>query len=494
MNLKFLNKIDSFSEAFKALSDEELLKASLELKEQKLKKVTNRNILKVMPEAFALVKEAMTRALKMSPFDAQYFSAIELFNNNIVEFHPGEGKSFAIVLAIFLKHLTGKKIHVMVENDFLLQRDFHKARSIFKYLGLTVGAIVSKKASEYEEINKKEAYECDVTYVHPIEVSFDYLKAQDKSYIHEALLIVDDIDRVIATTEPSSVVLIDEKTSDMENLLLVDFVKKYTSLTGIADFALKEKKIYKSYLKKNVVLVKDSFKSQRVELPDNISITKEQKYDRILDEVLEIHKYRCPVIIVIPEEKELEMMTSRLEKKGFIFKLANKKNDLRSFYNISQAGRLNFVTVISQTSGVDIPLGGDPYYLALDELDRIGLEPDSPEWKNEWRNAYEFMMRTTISEENAARDLGGVYEIIAEHTDKDDVFMSYCARRGEKGFVKFFISLEDGFFKDINMDKFFAIINALNLNREKVLNNKTVSNLIVKIVKFLNNSRDRLVR
>ena len=143
--------------------------------------------------------------------------------------HPGEGKSLAIHCAAYLKSLSGKKVHIMIENDFLIQRDFHKASKIFKYLGISVGAVVSKGAPEFDLIDKKQAYECDITYVHPVEAGFDYLKSTTLDYVHNADVIVDDIDRIIATQEPTSVVLVNQETKDMDNMLLIDFFKKYNA-------------------------------------------------------------------------------------------------------------------------------------------------------------------------------------------------------------------------------------------------------------------------
>lgn len=496
LNENIFAKISDFSKKISVLSDEDFKKEAEDLKNivKSAEKNKDKLVKKELPKAIALLKEATIRAIRMEPFNSQINAGVELFKDNIVEMHPGEGKSLAIHCAAYLKSLSGKKVHIMIENDFLIQRDFHKASKIFKYLGISVGAVVSKGAPEFDLIDKKQAYECDITYVHPVEAGFDYLKSTTLDYVHNADVIVDDIDRIIATQEPTSVVLVNQETKDMDNMLLIDFLKKYKSSSGIADFALRENLFYKKHLKKQVVLIPDNTESKRLILTDNISETKEEKFDKILDEVLEVHKYRCPIIIVVPNEDELEMMTSRLAKKGFNYKLVNGKNILMDAFNISQAGRLNSVTVITKTSGVDVPLGGDAYYYALDQLDSLGLKFGTEEWQKEWKNAYDFCKNVTEQEAIEAERLGGIYEIITEHTYKDDVFKSYCARRGQKGSVKFFISLEDSFFKAFNKNKFFSAINALNYTKEKVLNNKFVAEFIVEFTKCINHQKDRLVK
>lgn len=495
MDKKIIAKINSFSEQFANLSDEDLKKEAEEFKESFQKvKISNKLISKNMPKAISLVKEATKRALYMEYFDSQILSGIELCKNSIVELHPGEGKSLAIHIPAYIKYLSGRKVHIMVENDFLLQRDFHKANKIFSYLGVKIGAIVSKWAPEYELIDKKQAYESAITYVHPVEAGFDYLKSISKDYVHNADVIVDDIDRIIATQEPTSVVLVQPETKDLDNILLVDLIKEYNEISGIADFAIKQKKFYKKYLNKKVVLIPDNVQSQMSELPVNISTTKEEKFDKILEEVLEVHKYRCPVIIAIPNEDELEFMTKRLDKKGFIYKVVNGKNLLKDAFNLSQAGRLNSVTIVTKASGVDIPLGGDAYYLALDQLDRLEIPQGSELWRKEWRNAYEYSKKITEYEYNTAKGLGGIYEIITEHTNKDDIFKFYSARRGEKGSVKFFISFEDKFFKDISTNNSGKIINYLNMNKDKFLKNNAAKDFLINFAKYLNNKNDRLVK
>ena len=458
-----LKQINNYSSTFSNISDEELKNKALELKEKIVtERITNKTLRKNLPLAFALVKEAIMRAVSMELFNTQIQGAVELFNGNIVEMAPGEGKTFTIMIAAYLKSLSGNHIHIMTEDDFLLQRDFNQATKIFSYLGVSVGAVPSKAVPEYDELNKKHMYSYDIVYIHPIEASFDYLRANDKSTFTKAELIIDDIDRVIATKEPKSIVLSSEDGKDFDNILLSDFIKEYRSFCGIADFAVKEAKFYKKFFNKNIVSIPLNKKSQRIHIPDELALTKEEKYDKILQEALEVHKYRCPIVIVVPNENEAEMMTSRLEKKGFNFKVADDKNKTRGIYNISQAGRLNSVTVVTKQTGVDVPLGGDAFYLALSEMDSMGISPNTEAWTQEWSRAYEFTKRVCEQEKNVTQELGGIFTIIAEHSDHDDAFEYYSARRGEVGSVKYYSSLEDRFLKDINLDKFFSLNNWVN--------------------------------
>lgn len=485
MGSKYLTKIEKELKLLANLSDEDLIKEAQNFKSGKHKKS------KFIPKAIALVKEATTRAMESSQYDNQVLAAIELFKGNIVELKPGEGKSLVILLTAFLHVLSGKKVHIMVENDFYVQRDFQKAFNVFRYLDISVGSIPSKKSPEYEQIDKTKMYECDILYVHPIEVCFDYLKSEDKTYISNTALIIDDIDRVIATPAPTSIMLVSETGDSNENILLINYIKKYSSFAGIGDSVIKEKKFYKKYLKKNVVEIQNNLPNIRAFLPNDISRTKEEKFDKILQEVMEVHKYRCPVIIVVPNDSELKMMTSRLDKKGFRYNMATKPELFMDIFNISQAGRLNSITVVSEPTGIDVPLGGDAFYYTMNSLNLAGLKPKTPEWNKKWEGAYNYGMQICTSEYEETKKLGGIYTIITEHSYNDDVLEAYSARRGDPGSVKYFISLEDDFLKNINMTRFLSIINTLNLDENKIFNNPAISSFIVKLANFVNKTKTR---
>jgi preprotein translocase subunit SecA len=489
MKNDIISKINVAELNFNDLSDEELLNKVENLKSENLK---NKKIFKkFLPEMIALIKEATSRSFGITQYDNQVLAALEVYNNNIVELKPGEGKTFVIFITAFLKVMCGQKVHVMVENDYLLQRDFHRAFNLFNYLGISVGAIPSKGVPEYNDVDKKKMYDCDIVYVHPVEAAFDFLKSKDKDYIYNSHLIIDDIDRVIATKNPASAVLISENGEDIDELKVIEFVKKYSALSGLADFALKEKKLYKKYLNKNVISIEDNIPSVRVYLADDISKTKQEKYDKIIDEVIEIHKYRCPVIVVTPNEEDYNEITQRLAKKGVFYKYAKDKNSLMDVYNYSQAGELSKVTIITFPSGIDIPMGGDPYYKALNILNAVNTGLDDA---FRWGEVYNHQKLLTEEAAKDIEELGGIYTIVTEHTEQDDAYSYLSARRGMPGSVKFFNSLDDDFLQNINLNKFFALMNVFRLDEKNILNKSFVTNSIIKFAAYVNSKRNKIVK
>ncbi|HOT59151.1 MAG TPA: preprotein translocase subunit SecA, partial [Spirochaetales bacterium] len=113
----------------------------------------------ILPEAFALAREAARRTLGERPFDTQILGGIVLHSGKIVEMKTGEGKTLSSVAAAYLNALTGKGVHIITVNDYLAERDSQWMGSVFKFLGLSVGVILSSM----DNAARKKAYECDIT-------------------------------------------------------------------------------------------------------------------------------------------------------------------------------------------------------------------------------------------------------------------------------------------------------------------------------------------
>ncbi|MDR2160469.1 MAG: preprotein translocase subunit SecA, partial [Treponema sp.] len=126
----------------------------------------------LLPEAFALAREASRRNLGERPYDVQVLGSVVLHQGKIVEMKTGEGKTLMSVAAAYLNAIPGKGIHVVTVNDYLAGRDSDWMRPIFSYLGLSVGTILSDMDSERRKLN----YNCDITYGTNNEFGFDYLR------------------------------------------------------------------------------------------------------------------------------------------------------------------------------------------------------------------------------------------------------------------------------------------------------------------------------
>jgi preprotein translocase subunit SecA len=191
-----LKEVNSFEETMTALSDEEL-KAKTPYFREKLK--SGLTLDDILAEAFAVAREASRRVLGMRPFDVQIIGGIALHEGKIAEMKTGEGKTLAATLPLYLNALEGKGCHVVTVNDYLANRDAQWMGPIYKFLGLTVGAIIHG----LDDQERREAYHCDITYGTNNEFGFDYLRDNMKftldDYVQREFnyAIVDEVDSIL---------------------------------------------------------------------------------------------------------------------------------------------------------------------------------------------------------------------------------------------------------------------------------------------------------
>src|SRR3989339_629780 len=188
-----IEKINSLEKTFGSFSDEQLKEKSAELKKQTEEGSV---LLDILPEAFALVRESSKRTLTQRHFDVQLIGGMVLHEGKIAEMKTGEGKTLAATLPVYLNALTGKGVHVVTVNDYLARRDSEWMGAIYKFLGLSVGVIVH----DLDDDERRDAYNCDVTYGTNNEFGFDYLRDNMKfglqDYVQRELhySIVDEVD------------------------------------------------------------------------------------------------------------------------------------------------------------------------------------------------------------------------------------------------------------------------------------------------------------
>ncbi len=191
-----VDKINGFEETISKLSDSELRNKTNEFKKMLSEGKTLDDIL---PEAFAVVREAAKRVLGMRHFDVQLIGGIILHQGRIAEMKTGEGKTLVATLPVYLNALTGKGVHVITVNDYLAKRDSEWMGKVYKFLGLSVGLVIAGMEPEA----KRRAYSADVTYGTNNEFGFDYLR--DNMVIYKDQLvqrelnyaIVDEIDSIL---------------------------------------------------------------------------------------------------------------------------------------------------------------------------------------------------------------------------------------------------------------------------------------------------------
>ena len=191
-----VDQINALEHSLLALSDSELKNKTLEFKQRLKNKET---IDQIMPEAFAVVREASKRVIGQRHFDVQLMGGLVLHQGKIAEMKTGEGKTLVATLPVYLNSLLDKGVHVVTVNDYLAKRDSEWMGKIYKFLGLTVGCLTSQT----NDADRKSVYNCDVVYGTNNEFAFDYLRDNMKLSIEEMVqrefyyCIVDEVDSIL---------------------------------------------------------------------------------------------------------------------------------------------------------------------------------------------------------------------------------------------------------------------------------------------------------
>ncbi len=260
-----IDHINSLEPQFEKMTDEELRAKTDEFKEILAKRPksedfnTDRRLEKealdkLLPEAFATVREAGKRVLNMRHFDVQLIGGYFLHNGHIAEMRTGEGKTLVATLPAYLNALTGKGVHVITVNDYLAKRDSEWMGKIYKFLGLTVGVILSGSRTADDFAEKKAAYNCDITYGTNNEFGFDYLRDNMAGSLEMQVqrpynyAIIDEVDSI----------LIDEaRTPLIISGRLEKSAELYQLMAKIAPQMVKDKDYEVDEKNKNIILTEE---------------------------------------------------------------------------------------------------------------------------------------------------------------------------------------------------------------------------------------------
>ena len=285
-NQQELNKIKPLINAINQKEAEISLIKDNEFKERTfiLKKALNegRKIDEVLPESFALVREAAKRSIGERHYDVQLAGGIILHSGKIAEMKTGEGKTLVSTLPSYLNSLTGNGVHIVTVNDYLAKRDSEWMRKIYNFLGVSVGCITS----DLDDQLRKKNYDCDITYGTNNELGFDYLRDNMKYEISDIVqrdhnfCIVDEVDSILID-ESRTPLIISGRVEDKSNLYLTanDFVKRLQK----DDYDLDEKnknailtdsgvdKIEKLSSQKNLLKNNNFFDPQNLDLVHHVN-------------------------------------------------------------------------------------------------------------------------------------------------------------------------------------------------------------------------------
>lgn len=286
---KMVDAIEALDEKMQVLSDDELRAKTREFKDRLIAGETLDDLL---VEAFAVIREAADRVLHMKPYRVQLMGGIVLHQGRIAEMKTGEGKTLVSTLPAYLNALEGKGVHIVTVNDYLAERDANWMGQVHRFLGLSVGVILN----EYNNADRKAAYNCDITYITNNELGFDYLRDNMVMYkkdlvqrgLHYA--IVDEVDSVLIDEARTPLIISGQGTKstdlykacdvlaqDMERGTSDGELSKIDAIMGVdieedGDFLVNEKDKQVMLTAEGVKKVEEFFHIKNLANPKNLEI------------------------------------------------------------------------------------------------------------------------------------------------------------------------------------------------------------------------------
>ena len=284
-----VDAIEALDEKMQALSDEELRGKTQEFKDRLAAGETLDDIL---VEAFAVVREAAYRVLGMKHYRVQLIGGIVLHQGRIAEMRTGEGKTLVSTLPAYLNALEGKGVHVVTVNDYLAKRDAEWMGQVHEFLGLKVGIILNSSTTD----ERREAYNCDITYVTNNELGFDYLRDNMVIYKEKLVLrdlhycVIDEVDSVLIDEARTPLIISGQSGKSTELYKMCDYLARQmkrgegdgeiskmdmlmkTEIEEDGDFLVNEKDKYVMLTANGVKMVEQFFHIDNLSDPENMEI------------------------------------------------------------------------------------------------------------------------------------------------------------------------------------------------------------------------------
>ena len=591
----------------KALSDEQLRARTEQFK---ARIADGESLDDLLPEAFAVVREAAFRVLGQRPYDVQVLGGAALHQGNIAEMRTGEGKTLTSTMPVYLNALSGKGVHVVTVNPYLAARDAEWMGRVFTFLGLTVGLVYSQQ----QRAEKRAAYAADITYGTNNELGFDFLRdhmvlrPEDKSQRGHHFAIVDEVDsilvdeartpliisgptdqatewytvfarriaprlssgehyevdeakRTVAVTEEGvtkveqllgvdnlyesvntplihhlqnsirakelylrdreyivedgEVHIVDENTGrtlygrryseglhqaieakegvaikeenqTLATITLQNYFRLYERLCGMTGTAKTEESEFAHIYDIGVVVVPTNRPIQRADHADQIYKTQAAKLDAVVGDIKSRQERGQPVLVGTISVEKSERLSAMLIREGVRHEVLNAKNHFKEAEIVSQAGRLEAVTVATNMAGrgVDIMLGGNPESLADDDARRQGEPEGDPEaFQARYLSALERYKAEVKAEGDRVRELGGLYVLATERHESrriDNQLRGRSGRQGDPGESRFYLSLEDDLMRLFNASAVESIMTRLKLPDDIPIEHKMVSKAVAR--------------
>ncbi|XP_039847422.1 protein translocase subunit SECA1, chloroplastic-like isoform X3 [Panicum virgatum] len=405
-------RINAMEPEVSALSDADLRARTAALQERAR---AGESLDSLLPEAFAVVREASKRVLGLRPFDVQLIGGMVLHKGEIAEMKTGEGKTLVAILPAYLNALSGKGVHVVTVNDYLARRDCEWVGQVPRFLGLQVGLIQQNMTPE----QRRENYSCDITYVTNSELGFDYLRdnlamvdekqrnvllteqgyadaeeildindlydprEQWASYVLNAIkakelflkdvnyivrskevLIVDEFTgRVMAgrrwsdglhqAIEAKEGVPIQNETITLASISYQNFFLQFPKLCGMTGTAATESQEFESIYKLKVTVVPTNKPMIRKDDSDVVFRATNGKWRAVLVEISRMNKVGRPVLVGTTSVEQSESLSEQLREAGIPHEVLNAKpeNVEREAEIVAQSGRLGAVTIATNMAG-----------------------------------------------------------------------------------------------------------------------------------------------
>lgn len=617
---KIAAKVEALAPVYADMDDNTLVAQTAVLKDRL---ANGEDLDHILPDAYALVREAAERVLGMRHFHVQILGGIALHQGRIAEMGTGEGKTLVATLPAYLNALTGKGVHVVTVNDYLATRDAAWMGKLYKFLGLTVGVVVPGMSSE----DKRKAYESDITYCTNNELGFDFLRdnmvvrKQDKVQRDLNFAIIDEVDSILIDEARTPLIIsgrggksselyksadnfarqckegddftIDEKEksimltdqgvekaerffhvvnlTDLENtdlyhhiqaalkahfmmkrdkdyivsdgeVLIVDeftgrimigrryneglhqaieakehvairsenktlatitfqnFFRMYKKLSGMTGTAKTEEDEFEGIYRLDVVTIPPNRPSRRVDEHDQIYTKVSGKITAIVQDIIDHHATGQPILVGTISVEKSEELSNILKRKGIAHNVLNAKFHKQESEIISQAGRLNAVTIATNMAGrgTDIMLGGNAEFQAKQKMEKDGYplevielassphasqDPEIIAAKEVYKHHYEAFKAICDEEKAKVAELGGLRIIGTERHESrriDNQLRGRSGRQGDPGSTVFYISMEDDIARIFGGDRMKTIAEAMNLGDDVPISNGIITKQIEK--------------
>ncbi len=278
-------------------------------------------------------------------------------------------------------------------------------------------------------------------------------------------------------------VKIQDETQTLASITFQNLFRLYPKLSGMTGTAMTEEAEFGKIYNLEVTVIPTNKNDIRIDYPDIIYKTEKVKYNAVVDEIIKMHNIGRPVLVGTISIEKSELVSELLKKRGIPHHILNAKHHEKEAYIIAQAGRLGAVTIATNMAGrgTDILLGGNSEYLAKEELDKMGITQDNPDYERIKDEVLAKTRKITEKEHAKVVKAGGLHVIGTERHESrriDNQLRGRAARQGDPGSTRFFLSLEDSLMRIFGGQQIITLMNTLNIDETMAIENRIITRQI----------------